>query len=229
MTLRKVTVVATLAFGLFGSFGMNGRLRAQDTPPLTAPPVGSIPEESLPPVGIPSSTLQERERLDEIPLGRKEFRLPNVPKQPRNIPQKQPKYVPHCERYFLYKGVRQEVDSDLGRDGSRLKEAVEDVPESLREIEKYQNLRGRIKTAAFVGSGAGLVALTGLIVGFSNTFIVSGRSLFLIGAATAVGSFIYSIGQLHSNESHLEKAVQYHNVEHPEQPVDLLFSTGFHF
>lgn len=160
------------------------------------------------------------------------------PKPNRPPPLKQPEITDsfRCERRLLYQGKILTCDSNVQRDAERLRPIISDVPPALQELDTYQTNRQNVRTAAYVGSVGLLIALGGLLVSRSftdsqNNLTDTGtkiRGYTLAGGLGLTGiSFIYGLSILTTNESHLEHAVTNFNHVHPDNPIELQFTTGF--
>lgn len=155
--------------------------------------------------------------------------IPKKPRTPAPVQQILPRSLPHCERVILFNEQKLEVDSNLGNDAEHLRRLVQTVPSAVSEIDQYQANRKNVRLAAYIGS-AGLVAAgVGLLLGSQNPIIVPTRYLISGGVILAAGSFIFAIGHLQRNEKHLHTALENYNLAHPEQPIQIEFSTGMHF
>jgi hypothetical protein len=157
-------------------------------------------------------------------FGEEEAKIPQTTTTPPQMLRRSPKDVPHCERYFECKNKKAEVDSNLGYDAETLKFTVKDTPAALAELNIYQENRQQIKAAAYIGTLGLLMIGTGLIVGEG-----AGPYLFYGGIAVAGTFYVYGLNKLRVNESHIENAVRYYNMAHPEKRIQLQFSTEFNF
>ena len=72
------------------------------------------------------------------PYEEEEAEIPKKPSVPFPLIQKVPKTIPHCERYFLFRGKKYECDSNAGTDAERLRSIVMDVPSAVAELDAYQ-------------------------------------------------------------------------------------------
>lgn len=164
-------------------------------------------------------------------------RIPVTPSAPPQLRPKGPADVYRCQRYFLYDGKTYGCDSNIGQDAERLRPILEAVPDAVAELDRYQANRGRIRTAAYVGT-AGLVAMAlGTLI--SARFFENGtptdtsnliRNASLIGGAgIMVGSFAYALSYGTENERHLGRAVEIYNNARPHKPIELQFSTQLQF
>ena len=170
----------------------------------------------------------------EKAFSKEEAQIPKVPNAPPALNQKRAPEVGYCQRYFLFRGKRLECDSHLGNDGERLRPLLSDVPAALAELDAYQESRKSLKNVAYAGTGGLALMTTGMIISRPpfepNTGqIRPGGYLIILGALLGVGSLVYGLSHVNVNDSHLQRAVQFYNQVHPEEPIELKFSTEFHF
>ena len=172
----------------------------------------------------------------EGPYEKEESQIPKKPSAPPPLLQKVPPNYSHCERYFVYQGKKIECDSNLGGDAERLRPLMEDVPAAIAELDAYQDNRQKMKLAAYLGTLGLVVLMSGFILGRSTPAFdpISGTPnllgyVMIGGLGVTVHSVIlgFSVGK--TNESHVGNAVQYYNSVHPDQPIELKFSTELNF
>jgi len=161
---------------------------------------------------------------------KEERQIPKRPSAPPPLNQLKAPDFPHCERYFSFKGKKIECDSNLGKDGERLRPIMHDVPSALEELDQYQENRDKVRLAAYGGT-AGLLTM-GLGIAISRPPFDPGSGeprtggyVLIGGLILAVNSLIYGLSVVKANENHLGKAVQYYNAAHPKSPIELHFST----
>lgn len=139
-----------------------------------------------------------------------------------------------CDRMIKYRGRVLPCDSALRRDGESLRTIFADSPEALEELDQYQAGRNRVRYSAYVGTAGLLVALTGSWI--ANAFIDESRQtarqdtakvLRLSGIGLTVGSVIFGLSALRSNESHLQNAIIQYNASSPDRPIEILFKKEF--
>jgi len=165
---------------------------------------------------------------------KKEGQIPESPTAPPPLTQRVPVDVPHCERYFLYKGKNIECDSETGKDALRLNLLMRDLPYALSELDIYRENQRKIRIAGFAGTVGILAAIAGVMVSHPILDPVSGSIrrggfISLAGLAITANSLIYGLSMMKANEVHVANAVQYYNSVHPEQPIELEFSTHIDF
>ncbi len=165
---------------------------------------------------------------------KEEARIPTRPSTPPLLEQKVPIEYPHCERYFVYRGKAFECDSNLGRDAERLRVLLKDVPSALFELDTYQENREKIKVASYLGTAGILAMILGVLISRppfdrDNGSIKPGGYVLLGGGILAGNSLIYGLSLVKTNESHLRNAVGYYNAAHPDDPIELQFSTRVNF
>lgn len=163
-----------------------------------------------------------------------EAQIPKSPSRPPFLELKAPKYVPHCERFYLYQGKKFECDSNLGRDGEAFRPLMADVPSAIAELDTYQaNLR-KIRVAAYVSTAGILAVIAGLLISRPPIDPVSGAFkpgayVMLGGFGVTVNSLIYGLSLVKTNEAHLSNAVNNFNAAHPDRAIELQFSTNVNF
>ncbi|MBC7691593.1 MAG: hypothetical protein H7222_07470 [Methylotenera sp.] len=159
------------------------------------------------------------------------FEPPAKPSAPPSLSKVAPPDVFRCERQIIYKGEALNCDSNLHRDAENLRPILHEVPSAIAELDHYQKTRAHVQNAAyFGGAGLGLVVLS--LIGRS-TFLSSDSGLRISrittfsGALLTAGSLGYGLTTLQTNESHLTQAIRNFNQVHPENPIEIKFSTGF--
>jgi hypothetical protein len=183
------------------------------------------------PSDISQSNAEETDPLDYI---KEEGRIPLKPTAPPSLRQRSSTDVPHCERYYLLKGKRFECDSEIGKDALRFNSLMADLPYAMSELETYRENRKKIRMAGFVGSIGIFTMLSGFLMSHPpldqySGAIRPGGFVILAGLAIVANSFIYGLSMLRANDLHIANAVQNYNSVHPNQPIELEFSTQFDF
>ncbi len=165
--------------------------------------------------------------------------MPNaVPKSaPQPAPNSLAKVPPpdlfQCSRYFVYRGRVLQCDSNLNRDGENLRPILQDTPAAIAELDTYQSNRRNLQKAAYTGTlGLAVVIGSSLITTlFSDVDTDSGKRLNSYlrvgGGLLTIGSGIYGLAVLRTNERHLENAVHLHNQAQPDNPIQLKFTAEF--
>lgn len=168
-------------------------------------------------------------QLSKLPSALKHSTTPKAPPQLRI---ENPAKSFGCQRQFAHQKKLIQIDSYHGRDGERLRKYIEDVPAAVSELNEYQSNRRSVQTAAYIGT-AGLVIAIASILLKESWDPDQQKKIRNIGVATGfgmtAGSLVYSFGVLRSNERHLENAIQHYNAAHPQDPLELKFSTGILF
>lgn len=158
--------------------------------------------------------------------------IPKLPSQPPGLLKKEIPGFPHCERYFLFEGKAIECDSNLGRDAERLRSIVHDVPQAIHELDIYQENLRNVRVSGYLITSAVLLIALGLIFSGGKPFdpanggITPGGAVFMGGATLGVASALHGFTLVNSNETHIQRAVDYYNGAHPENRIELQFSTG---
>lgn len=168
------------------------------------------------------------------------FAAPGVPNPRPSAPAISPsvKKIPdnpfRCDRLIKHRGKTLPCDSALRRDGESLRAIMEKTPSAIDELEKYQAGRNSIKFAAYTGTaGLLILAASGLI---ADLVVDSGNSgkrddvakiLRFSGGGIALGSVVFGISHLRSNEDHLQQSILNYNAAHPDRPIEILFKTEF--
>jgi len=141
-----------------------------------------------------------------------------------------------CDRLIKYQGKTFPCDSHLKRDGDSLRSIMSETPSAIEELDLYQNNRRKVKYAAYTGTAGVAIAVTNTLI--AKLFVSNdpGRAGERRSTATAirwsgiglsVGSVIYGLSYLRSNETHLNNAIIRFNESHPGKPIEVLFSTDF--
>jgi hypothetical protein len=169
-----------------------------------------------------------------IPYEKEEGMIPKSPTAPPPLTQRVPVDVPHCERHFIFKGRRIECDSEIGKDALRLSPLMRGLPYAESELDIYRENQRKIRIAGFTGTLGFLAIITGVIVSHPVLDPVSGSIrpggfITLGGIALTANSLIYGLSMMRANEVHIANAVQYYNTVHPNQPIELEFSTHIDF
>ena len=179
--------------------------------------------------------------LTTSPLNRYQDETAEIPKVPSAPTVARPRTVQdsfHCERYVLLGDQKLACDSNVRRDGEKLRTFFESTPLALAEIDIYQRNLMRARSSAYLGSLGLVLAIAGFFVSqrfadnngtLSNTGRVLQNTFILGGLGLSVGSFVFGYSFIRSNEAHLSRAVQHYNDAHPNAPMELQFSTGFSF
>jgi hypothetical protein len=166
------------------------------------------------------------------------FSAEETPRAPTASPSTQAKKIPdnpfRCDRLIKYRGKTLPCDSALRRDGESLRTIFEKSPDALEELDRYQSGRNAIRYSAYVGTAGLLTAITATFV--ANAFISSDQSwlrthtaqnLRAEGLVLTVGSVLFGLSTLHSNEDHLQSAIIKYNATSPDKPVEVLYKAEF--
>jgi hypothetical protein len=161
-----------------------------------------------------------------------------APRAPMAAPTAQSRKIPNnpfrCDRLIQYKGKTLPCDSALRRDGESLRAIMEHNPDALEELDQYQAGRNSVKYSGYVGTAGVIIALTGSWV--ANLFIDNSRQtarhdvaqvLRVAGFTITVGSVVFGLSALRSNESHLQNSIMKYNASEPDQPIEVMFKTQF--
>jgi hypothetical protein len=171
---------------------------------------------------------------------KEEGQIPQIPSAPPSLLQRAPEqqYF-HCERAFVYQGKMLECDSNVARDGERLRPILQDTPAALDELNTYQRNRRNVRTAAYITTLGVALMLAGYAINrppFENfgfplgeITIKTGGYFVLSGMALSIGGVIYALSVTKTNDQHLQSAVTNFNQAHPNQPIELQFKTGISF
>jgi hypothetical protein len=164
--------------------------------------------------------------------GRRDVRLESSPSYAQVVGPKSVPIMYGCKRTFLYRGKRRPTDSYNRQDGEKLRPVLSTVPEAIQDLETYQKNRRRISTGAYIGTAGLVMAIGGLIASYQFTGDTKRqiRTIGLLGGLSiGVGSAIYSLAILRTNESYLQRAAEKYNRTRPDDPIVLQFSTGILF
>jgi hypothetical protein len=137
-----------------------------------------------------------------------------------------------CNRPILYRGELYSIDSPQAQDAQTLKAITKDSPEAQALIDQYQNNRIKSRISAYTGTVGIFIAIFSTGLGrwlHPRDPKLLQTAALLTGAAITVEGFSYSINLLRSNEAVLTKAVNAHNQNKPNDPVELQFTTGWSF
>jgi len=139
-----------------------------------------------------------------------------------------------CDRLIKYRGRVLPCDSALRRDGDSLRSILENTPDALDELDRYQSGRNSIRYAAYVGTTGLLIALTSGLI--ANAFIDESRTtarrdtakvLQVSGLSLTLGSVVFGLSSLRNNEQHLQTAIIKYNASSPDKPIEILFKSEF--
>lgn len=165
-------------------------------------------------------------------IKQEESAIPKTPTAPPTLGRARKTDYFKCPRMVVYRGQTLNCDSNLAWDAENLRPIFKDTPDAIEELNDYQRTRDLVHDFRYVGGGGLLLAAAGLIFGKlvdGGTAVVI-RNVSVIGGLTvAAGSFVTSLALIRTNERKLGRAVQHYNDAHPEDPVELQFSTGFQF
>jgi len=139
-----------------------------------------------------------------------------------------------CDRLIRYRGKILSCDSALRRDGESLRTIFEKTPDALEELEEYQMGRNSTKFAAYTGTAGLVLLLTASMI--ANTFIDESqgksrqdttRVLRYTGFGLTLGSVVFGLSALRSNEGHLQNAILKYNASQPDKPIEILYKAEF--
>jgi hypothetical protein len=166
------------------------------------------------------------------------FSAENSPKAPMAPPTAQAKKIPEnpfrCDRQIKYRGKLLPCDSALRRDGESLRSIFEKTPDALDELDQYQSGRRAVQYAAYTGTTGLVLALAGGLI--ANIVIPEERAgdrqeltrvFRYSGFGLALGSVVFGLSHLRSNEDHLQRAIIKYNASQPDRPIQVLFQTDF--
>jgi hypothetical protein len=166
------------------------------------------------------------------------FSAEYTPRAPMPPPSAKARKIPdnpfRCDRLIKYRGKILPCDSALRRDGESLRAIFANSPAALDELDRYQAGRNAVRYSAYVGTTGILVALTGSLI--ANALIDDSRTtarsdtakvLRISGIGLTVGSVIFGLSALRSNEEHLQSAIIKYNASQPDRPIEVLFKTEF--
>jgi hypothetical protein len=137
-----------------------------------------------------------------------------------------------CQRLFIYQGKVLNCDSNLRPDGEHLRPIIEKVPAAVSELDLYQDRRRSVQKLAYLGTAGVIMAVGGSIVSrqFEHPTSAVVRNVSVAaGLTVAITTALIGIGVLRTNEEHLGNAVKFYNQAHPENPIELQFSTNISF
>jgi hypothetical protein len=166
-------------------------------------------------------------------LEQEEAVIPKKPSAPPPLEARKPVTTSYnCERQYLYKGKLLGCDSYLAQDGEKLRTIFTGTPAAIAELDSYQQGRRNVQFLYYTGSVGLAIVLVGFLFGKSigggnpivTRNLIAGTGLIVMG-----GSAIYGRYLLNNNEVHLGNAVNLFNQSHPDNPVELRFSTGVNF
>ncbi|MGZ3698841.1 MAG: hypothetical protein ACXWPM_04780 [Bdellovibrionota bacterium] len=163
---------------------------------------------------------------------KQESEIPQITTRPEALPVRTPNAPFNCARFFMVDGRKFDCDSYVQQDGEHLRSLIQDVPDAVNQLNAYQRHLRNVKTAAYIATGSALAGVASyLFMRFvTPTVDVSIRnsiSLGLVIAAVIPG--IYAWVSIQVNERHLTNAVNNYNSSRPDKPIELMFTTGFHF
>jgi hypothetical protein len=123
-------------------------------------------------------------------------------------------------------------DSQFSKDGEGLREIFKSTPQSLNELDLYQQSRRQFRFSAITGS-LGLFSI--LLHSFVPTLLTKdpdqreqiGRWMLIGGAGVLVGGTLISLTSLSLSEKHFNRAIELHNSAHPEKPIILQIKKEF--
>lgn len=156
------------------------------------------------------------------------------------IPEKLGRPIPEkkstCERMIRIGNEVFSCDSAVATDAENLRSYLLNNPEAIKELDLYQSNRKKIRAGAYIGS-AGLLFVLGNSV-FSKLFYrqdpektkkqeALASTLRLTGLAVSVGTVLYGISFLKSNESHLNRAIDLYNEKNPNRKIEFLIQSHF--
>lgn len=159
-----------------------------------------------------------------------------VPTRPPTMGKKIPDSPFRCDRLIKYRGKTLPCDSHLKRDGENLRSILQDTPEALEKLDLYQKNRKKVAFAAYTGTAGIAIAVTnGLIAklfvpkdpGRDRERKKTETAIRWTGIGLSVGSVIYGLSYLKSNEENLNDAIIRFNDAHPDRPIEVLFKTEF--
>lgn len=228
--------IAILEFSAFG-IDVNSDVSSIDSlnaSPSPSPSVSPEPDASPSPVvkkRMPPPKFNPKLKKEEL-IKTEEAEIPAAPTAPPRLEVPTPKDGFECPRKLIYEGREISCDSYLKEDGERLRPIVSSVPESVKELNQYQDTKRNIHNAAYVGTVGLVMIIAGVIapkfIDMGDRVLVRNR-LAIPGAMIMFGSLGVSLYLLHDNEKHIGNAVKYFNQANPENPIQLLFSTGVSF
>jgi hypothetical protein len=151
---------------------------------------------------------------------------------PRNLTRPKEIIPLGCNRPFLYQGEYYNIDSPQAQDSQNLKSATKDSPEAQTYLTEYQNNRKRARISAYTGTLGAFIAIfsTGLgrWLNPRQPKTIQMAAL-LTGAAIATEGFSYSLSLMRVNETLIPRAVDAHNKNKPNDPIELQLNAGWSF
>lgn len=129
-----------------------------------------------------------------------------------------------CTRFVHFAGKQHFCDSFLGKDGENLRPIFETTPLALDSLNRYQANRQNANRWAYASS-IGLISVLVARLFLSHTRTPSGHLsaggwLLYGGLGLSLFSVTYGSIQLIHNETHLSRAVEVYNQEHPRQQIE---------
>lgn len=178
----------------------------------------------------PSSSIAQKDLKKSPPI-------PSTPSAPPPLAPPPPSDSFRCQRFFVYKGETISCDSNIRLDGEKLRPIIKDVPAAVAELDQYQKNRLSVRNAAYLGTFGFVVALAGYFISngmkqngeLTGDAIAVRNTMVLGGGAVAVGSFLYALSFIKTNERHLDNAVNEYNRARPDAPIQLQFSADIAF
>lgn len=173
------------------------------------------------------------------PIQKEEAQIPKTPTAPPSFSRRIPEDPYPCKRKILYQKQVLGCDSNLGRDGEKLRPILQGVPEAEAELDTYQKNRKKVQTLAYFGTAGLLIYIGSRII--SNTYMQNKDGTytenglrfrtvtFWGGLGLTAGTVAFGFATLSQNEKHIENAIQKHNQARPGTPIEIQFSTGFTF
>jgi hypothetical protein len=138
----------------------------------------------------------------------------------------------NCERLIRVGDEVFACDSPVATDAENLRSLLKNTPEALKELDLYQQNRKKVRIGAYTGSlGVFLILgnslITNLVTKDQAARDSLGKNLRLAGVALTLGSVVYGITYLRSNETHLQNAMDRYNEKNPNKKIEFLFQTRF--
>lgn len=221
----------TLQFDAFAAEPKGSLTEASASPSLTDPEPEPSPSPS-PAVKKRAPPKFNPKLKKEDLLKTEEAEIPAAPTAPPRLQVSPPKDGFECPRKLIYEGREISCDSYLKQDGERLRPIISGVPAAVKELNQYQATKRNIQNAAYVGSFGAALILAGFLgpkfFSMGDPVLVRNRLVFP-GAFIMAGSLGVSLYLLHDNEKRIGNAVKHFNEANPENPIQLLFSTGVSF
>jgi hypothetical protein len=180
---------------------------------------------------VTSSTSNPPYAQEDIQKG-----IQNSPSAPPSLAVTVPSVTFSCQRTYIYQGKALDCDSNVQRDGEKLRPILSKVSSAVEELDLYQKNRRTLINAAYLSSLGLIIAVAGALISrppinwrfpLGQTEIHPGGYLLLGGLGLSVGSFAYGLSLSRGNEAHLRNAVENFNRARPDTPIELRFSTDF--